>query len=287
MDNVVGLRMNSDTVAGLPGTWSTPSALTFTPNGVSGSDSALVTGLTAGTHTITYTVTSGTCTQTDDVIILASNPPSISDAGTNQLGLCQDTANLQGNIPVDGSGVWTQVSGPNTAIQTDFDSAYNPIQGLTIGTYEFVWTISNQPCAPETDTVIIEVTALPASVNVISFTHPTCVTKGSITFGATPTGSYEYSIDSATGGYQLSPTFNGLVTLTYRDWVRDLSNLACVSNPSAPVTLVDTLPGPTFDTAYFTPVNTCNGSTTRGSITVVTMGGNGTITYNLTGSFSI
>ena len=84
MDNVVGLRMNSDTVAGLPGTWSTPSALTFTPNGVSGSDSALVTGLTAGTHTITYTVTSGTCTQTDDVIILASNPPSISDAGTNQ-----------------------------------------------------------------------------------------------------------------------------------------------------------------------------------------------------------
>lgn len=289
-DNVSGIRMQGDTVPGIPGTWSSSNpSLTWTPNGVAGSDTALISGISAGRDTIVYTVTEGSCTVTDELILLASNPPSISMAGPDQLGLCQDSAILRANIPVEGTGVWTQVSGPNTAIQRDFDSAVNIVEGLIIGTYEFVWTISNQPCSPERDTVVIQVTRLPHSTTIFDVENPYCLNKGSITAQAIPNGTpsnYEFSIDSATGGYQPSGIFSNLDTGTYYVWSRDILNNACVARTVMPVVLVDTLARPSLDTTYFTPVRVCNGQTTRGSIHVRVSGGQGPITYQLTGSFS-
>ena len=44
-------------------------------------------------------------------------------------------------------------------------------------------------------------------------------------------------------------------------------------------------PAPVFDTAFFTPTNSCNGSIVFGSITALSTGGNGPVTYHLSGSF--
>jgi gliding motility-associated-like protein len=45
-------------------------------------------------------------------------------------------------------------------------------------------------------------------------------------------------------------------------------------------------PAPVFDTAFYTPASSCNGVLVRGSITALTSGGNGTVTYSLSGSFT-
>lgn len=289
-DNLIGIRMQGDTVPGIPGTWTSSNpALTWSINGARGVDTAIISGITAGVDTIVYTVTEGSCTVTDELILLASNPPSVSIAGPDQLGLCQDTAVLSANSPTEGSGVWTQVSGPNTAIQRDFDSAINVLEGLTIGTYEFVWTISNQPCSPERDTVIIEVTRLPHSTTIFDYENPYCLNLGSITAQAIPNGvpsNYEFSIDSATGGYQPSGVFNGLDTGVYYVWSRDLINSACIARTAVALSLIDTIQRPTLDTVYFEPVRVCNGTTNSGSIHVRVSGGQGPISYSISGSFS-
>ena len=44
-------------------------------------------------------------------------------------------------------------------------------------------------------------------------------------------------------------------------------------------------PAPVFDTAFFVPTSSCGGQLTLGSLTALSSGGNGTLTYHLSGSF--
>jgi hypothetical protein len=60
------------------------------------------------------------------------------------------------NTPTSGTGFWTAVSSnPSVATFTNANDPATTINGLTAGTYQFVWTISNAVCTESKDTVQI------------------------------------------------------------------------------------------------------------------------------------
>jgi len=64
------------------------------------------------------------------------------------------TATLAGNTPTVGTGAWSVVSG--TATITTPSSPTSGVTGLAVpGTATLRWTISNPPCTPSTDDVVI------------------------------------------------------------------------------------------------------------------------------------
>jgi hypothetical protein len=81
-----------------------------------------------------------------DVSIVTSKSPYQSNAGTAQFLACgTTTATLAGNAPQggdSGTGTWTQISGPNTAIIVNPKSNSTLITGLISGVYVFRWIIS-------------------------------------------------------------------------------------------------------------------------------------------------
>ncbi len=84
-----------------------------------------------------------------------SNPPTTANAGEDIVTACgARTATLAGNTPVVGTGQWSVVSG--TATITTPGSPTSGVTGLAMpGTATLRWTISNPPCSPSTDDVVI------------------------------------------------------------------------------------------------------------------------------------
>ena len=81
--------------------------------------------------------------------------PTTANAGTDINPACGvTTATLAGNTPTVGTGAWSVVSGTAT-ITTSF-SPTSGVTGLAVpGTATLRWTISNPPCTPSTDDVVI------------------------------------------------------------------------------------------------------------------------------------
>jgi len=78
-----------------------------------------------------------------DVTVITSQPPTSSNAGTRQVLACNVfNTNLAGNLPASGTGKWSQVSGPNTAVIADPLAFNTGISGLISGVYKFRWIIS-------------------------------------------------------------------------------------------------------------------------------------------------
>ena len=116
-----------------------------------------ISGLSPGTFAFKWTISNGSCTQSSSYVkIVVSSPPDPSNAGNNQ-NLCNvSSANLSGNIPQNGTGLWTQISGPSSTIVNP--SANNSaITGLTTGTYMYQWSVSNGACMASSSQVSIKV----------------------------------------------------------------------------------------------------------------------------------
>lgn len=84
---------------------------------------------------------------------------SSASAGADITLSCgESTTTLAGNTPSSGTGSWSVISG--TAIITDPSSPTSGVTGLTLpGTATLRWTISNPPCTPSTDDVVINTSA--------------------------------------------------------------------------------------------------------------------------------
>ncbi|PLW99253.1 MAG: hypothetical protein C0594_17255, partial [Marinilabiliales bacterium] len=118
-----------------------------------------VSNLGAGTYGLTWTITNGACSSSDDVLILISDDaPSTADAGENT-DVCGDSFyTMTAETPTVGSGSWTQISGPNTATIVSIASPTTNITGLITGEYTFRWTVTGGNfCPPSSDDVIINV----------------------------------------------------------------------------------------------------------------------------------
>ncbi|PKP02032.1 MAG: hypothetical protein CVU14_04110, partial [Bacteroidetes bacterium HGW-Bacteroidetes-9] len=133
---------------------------------------------TAGqTGTVTLTLTAnplGTCTAATDQMLLNLNAaPTTANAGIDQ-SFCKSTTstNMTANTPTSGTGLWAQLSGPNTALIASYNNPGTLISNLIVGTYNFQWTISNGVCTPSSDIVqIIVLNCGPIAVD-DSYTTP-------------------------------------------------------------------------------------------------------------------
>ena len=90
------------------------------------------------------------------VTVTVIDPPTTANAGPDQTLCGVLTASLAGNLPTNGTGLWTLFSGPGSATFTD-PTLYNTQVTVSVyGTFTFRWTISNgTACAPSFDDVII------------------------------------------------------------------------------------------------------------------------------------
>ncbi|NOR27118.1 MAG: DUF11 domain-containing protein, partial [Lutibacter sp.] len=90
-------------------------------------------------------------TASDDINVTISLSPTDANAGTDVTLLCDvTTTGLAGNIPTQGVGFWSQMSGPSTAAFSD-QTINNPtVSGLVPGVYTFRWSITGGPAGTDT-----------------------------------------------------------------------------------------------------------------------------------------
>ena len=124
-----------------------------------------VTGLAQGTNVFVWTLewdpcpNNGILTDTVEVRVYNPNAP-LADAGPDQ-ELCGGTSTtMAGNTPeIPGVGTWTQILGAAANIASPNDAA-TVIDGLDVGSYQFVWEIYNGQCGfgpPSRDTVQVDI----------------------------------------------------------------------------------------------------------------------------------
>ncbi|SFC75501.1 DUF7507 domain-containing protein [Flavobacterium phragmitis] len=150
------------------GTWSYVSggigAPTITPTG---NNSAAVTGLVPGAYVFRYTIAAqGSCPESsDDIQVTVNGQASTADAGPDQV-LCSadlpvQEIQLSAANPIQGTGLWTVLSGPSGGA---FDDAALPNAKYInpgFGTYVFNWTVSSGSCS-NSDQVRVEYAASPS-----------------------------------------------------------------------------------------------------------------------------
>ena len=160
------INLAGNTIVTGAGTWtkdSGPAGGTIT---TPGSPTTTVTDITnPGTYYYSWTSTNGTCSNTDLVRITVYLPPTTANAGSDQAQVCGPVATMAANNPAIGLGLWTQVSGPNTAVITSPILNNTTMTGLIAGDYTFRWTISNGPCSTSSDDVTITVFTAPTQSN--------------------------------------------------------------------------------------------------------------------------
>ena len=123
---------------------------------------ALITVLPGneGEYLLQWTLQNGTCITRDTMHIDFGIPPPPGFAGSDST-ICGLHTWLQSNTFAQGHGMWTQLSGPATAV-FDPDHYYeNPQVSVPAGgegVYNFEWMLVSGACAPSSDTV--EVTFL-------------------------------------------------------------------------------------------------------------------------------
>lgn len=128
------------------GTWTLvtgPGTAIFSPN--ANAPNATVTVSVYGTYTFRWTEVNATCTSNATITVNFYQQP-VANAGTGGNN-CGAEFNL-GATPSVGTGTWTRVSGPGTAVFSP--NANTPTAKVTIsafGTYVFRWTEVNGTCS--------------------------------------------------------------------------------------------------------------------------------------------
>jgi len=224
------------------GTWtmfSGPSAATITKTS---ENTAIASALISGVYTFRYTIAGG-CGSTDDMTVTLYSPPSIANAGSDQI-LCNAASfTMSATNPVSGTGTWSKLSGPAGGSFSNINAFNATFNGATPGDYVFLWTVANSTCS-NADQVKITNFAAPSAAVAGADQNLTCATTttmaatspaiglGTWTFvsqagdGPTPTITNPLLFNSTITG--MGPQSNGNPeTYTFR-WT--VSNGTCTSN---------------------------------------------------------
>ena len=140
------------------GLWTLESTTGSTPSISSpGSETTNVSGLTEGVYVFKWSVsnTGGGCTLDDTVQITITDAVANANAGPDQNLPETSPIIMAANNPIPGQGFWTFVSGPTTPSIIDVYNPNTQISGTGPGTYEFMWTVQNSPCAATSNNVLI------------------------------------------------------------------------------------------------------------------------------------
>jgi gliding motility-associated-like protein len=158
-----------------PGTtiFSSPSAETST-----------ATASVYGTYVYQWTISSGTCTPgSAQVTVIFTAAPTTSVIASSPLNICGSltSGDLGGSTPVDGTGSWSQVSGPGTTSFSDPASGSSTATATVWGAYVYQWTITNGTCTPSSSQVTVNYSQIPTT-SVIS--NPTLDYCGTLVSGS-------------------------------------------------------------------------------------------------------
>ncbi len=222
------------------GTWSvTPASVaTITSGGV-------VHGISGGTATVSYTVSSGVCgsVSATSTIIINQTPSAI----TGDVHQCVGTSDTLGNA--FSGGTWT--SSPSTIASVTASTGI--VRGVTTGTATITYTLPGGCYVTRGDTVS-------STPSVAAITGPTVVCTGStITLATTTTGGSWSSANNAIASVNsfgvVTGNSAGTVNITYS-----------VTNSCATAFQIRTLTVNTTPSAITGTFNICSGtSTTLGS----------------------
>ncbi|MBP6412668.1 MAG: hypothetical protein KA450_04415, partial [Bacteroidia bacterium] len=169
------------------------------------------------------------------VLITFNANPTVANAGADQTSLCGVTStSLSANTPTVGTGAWSIVSG----VGGSFVAATNPtttFNGVVGNSYVLRWSISNAPCAANSDDVLITFNANPTAANAGADQTSLCgVTSTALAANAPTVGTGAWSIVSGVGGSFVASTnptttFNGVIGSSYvLRWT--ISNAPCTAS---------------------------------------------------------
>ena len=232
------------------GTWtkiSGPAATIVTPS----SPITTVTGLTPGVYVFQWTITFGVCISTSQVTITIITGPTAANAGPAQSHCRADSITLTGNIPLIGTGTWTQTAGPLPATISNPGSPTTGVSGLVPGVYTFLWTISFANCTPSNGSVTITIYDTP-TVSIAGPDQTICAATTTMAANAAAVGTGLWSLVSGpntpgiTTPSSPTTTITGLIAGTYVfQWT--ISNGICPSSNSTVQVVVT--PQPTASVA--------------------------------------
>lgn len=207
------------------------------------SPTSTVTALGEGANVFKWTIANPPCSSsTSTVTINGVSIPSTANAGADQIICGGTTASLSANIPTNGTGKWTLVSGAGTIVTPN--SPNTQITGLGLGNNVFRWSIANAPCSDATDDVIVKRADLPKidTTNMV-IKAPSCSQSDGFIHGIVVTANSALTYFWNTVSYPSADINNipaGSYTLIAKDADGCSSTMGPISvvNPNPPTTPV-------------------------------------------------
>ncbi|WP_298713901.1 Ig-like domain-containing protein, partial [Chitinophaga sp.] len=198
-DVCVGLTTPlANTLAG--GTWTTSDAAVATV-----SATGIVTGISAGTATITYEVTSAAGCKSSQTINITVNALPVMTPITGTTTVCEGgTTALSHTIA---GGVWTSTNIAIAAVD-----ASGVVTGMGAGTTDITYTVMNPEGCTASETVTITVNAPPVATP-ITGTMAVCIGGNTTLANSTPGGSWSSS-NTAVATIDASGVVTGLAAGT-------------------------------------------------------------------------
>lgn len=261
------------------------------------SASSNINSLSLGSNMLVWKITNGVCPSSyDSVSILVDALPTSAFAGNDQtICVSAGTAFLNANSPSIGSGMWSLISGSGSISNATIDST--TVNGISVGTNLFRWTIRNGVCPASVDTVKIFVDDLPSNPNA-GIDQAVCITSSSAALNANVpgVGTGHWSLVSGTGiissALNASTSVNGLSQgPNLFSWT--VTNGMCASRSDTITVVVSPMPT-TASAGVDQTICVSTGSTSLTANVPVTgsgiwshVSGSGTITSPLTESTNI
>jgi PKD repeat protein len=197
-----------------------------------------ITAIGSGVNTFVWSITNGVCPPSNDTVVITRDvPPTPAFAGPD-IAMCDSVINLNANIPVLGSGLWSIISGSgNIATPTNPNSQ---LSNVPIGTTTLAWAITNGVCPPSIDTVVVLRNNAPAPPTVTGNVN-VCENSQTLLTASSGVGSPQFKWwDAPVGGTLLASTASYSTppvtgNVTYYVEVTDAST-SCASD-RVPVTI--------------------------------------------------
>ncbi len=147
--NECGLNFRFSAVASIgTGIWTRtkgPGTSTFIPD--ANSPNATVTVSAYGNYTFTWTETNDACSRSSSMINVVFYQQPVANAGTG--GKNCGLEFYLGATPSIGTGTWTLVNGPGSAIfSPNSNTANAKVTVSQFGSYDFAWTEASTLCFP-------------------------------------------------------------------------------------------------------------------------------------------